>query len=260
MSPSHNTPPQEAKFRQLRLGPNPNPKIQAAVLDVPGALDLLQACGFEVLTDEQASGSQEAGATHAYFLHDAQLSHVEAGLQQLQLALQTAQHAQPHQQQQEAQPAASASAGSSSIAASQDSAAAAAAAGVAAAQPPAPAQMVARNTLVLLPAAPDTNVPAWFFERTAAEVKAEFMALLRSRQTKEVFASKAWKDLKLGATSSSGRQPAAITLRVRFPEVGGWVNSPRILQRCMLGGKACSLWSGSRRLRFVQSSREVIDV
>lgn len=83
--------------------------------------------------------------------------------------------------------------------------------------------MVARNTLVLLPAAPDTDVPAWFFERTAAEVKAEFMSLLRSRQTKEVFASKAWKELKLGATSSSGRQPATIMLRIRFPEVGGWL-------------------------------------
>jgi hypothetical protein len=200
------------------------------VLDVSGALDFLKACGFEVLTDEQGPGSQEeAGATHAYFLDDAKLSHVEAGLLQLQLALQTAQQAQQPQQQPQqpqAQPAAAASVGSSSGTAAQRASAAAAApaaaATAAAAQQAAPPQVVARNTLVLLPAVPDTDVPEFFFERTAAEVKAEFMSLLRSRQTKEVFASKAWKDLKLGDSSSSGRQPAAVTLRVRFPEVGGW--------------------------------------
>jgi hypothetical protein len=91
-------------------------------------------------------------------------------------------------------------------------------AGAAAAVAAAP-QVVARNTLVLLPAAPDTDVPEWFFERTAAEVKREFMSLLRARQTKEVIASKAWKDLKLGP-GSGGRQPSVVTVRVRFPEVG----------------------------------------
>lgn len=213
---------QEAKFRQLRLGPDPNPKIQAAVLDVSGALDFLKACGFEVHADEP--DSQDAG-TFAYFLDDAKLSQVEAGLLQLQLALQAAQEAQQQQPGQQQTPPAAPRAGqparpTSSPAAAGPAVAASAAAATGTMPAPAAAapQTVSRNTLVLLPAAPDTDVPEWFFERTAAEVKSEFMALLRTRQTKEVFASKAWKDLKLG-TSGSSRQPSVITLRVRFPEV-----------------------------------------
>lgn len=208
---------QEAKFRQLRLGPSPPPKIQAAVLDVSGALDFLKACGFEVHAD--AADSPEPG-TWAYFLDDAQLSHVESGLSQLQLAMAQQTETQP-QAQPPAQGVAAAEPGSSSLAAvptttQKPATTAATAAAAANAQAP----IVARNTLVLLPAAPDADVPEWFFERTAAEVKAEFMSLLRQRQAKQVVASKAWKDLKLGASSSSNsRQPTAITLRVRFPEV-----------------------------------------
>jgi hypothetical protein len=190
------------------------------VLDVSGALDLLKGCGFEVHADQP--DSQDAG-TFAYFLDDAKLTYVEAGLLQLQLALQAAQEAQQQQQQQQVQPAqappaapappAAASRSPAAIASTPGDAAAGAAA-VAAAP-----QVIARDTLVLLPAAPDADVPEWFFERTAAEVKREFMSLLRARQTKEVIASKAWKDLKLGEGSGS-RRPTVITLRVRFPEVG----------------------------------------
>lgn len=247
----HDVTPQEPKFRQLRLGPDPNPKVQASILAVSGALELLKACGFEVLTD--APGSQEAGATYAYFLDDAKLSYVEAGLLQLQVVLQAAREAQqqhdsqgaPQQQQPQpsqaaaAPPATGSSGHSSSVAAAPASqpppqaAAAAAAATTAVQQPP-----VARDTLVLLPAAPDANVPDFFFERTAAEVKAEFMALLRQRQQQQVVASKAWRDLQRGATgSSSSKQPAVITLRVRFPEVR---------HRCSFAGTlregACVCW------------------
>jgi hypothetical protein len=206
---------QEAKFRQLRLGPKPPAKIQAAVLDVSGALDFLKACGFEVHAD--AADSPEPG-TWAYFLDDARLSHVESGLSQLQLAMQAAHQQHTDTQPQPPQGVAAAEPGSYRpvagpvTAKSPPAAPAAAAAG-------AQAPQVARNTLVLLPAAPDADVPEWFFERTAAEVKAEFMSLLRQRQAKQVVASKAWKDLKLGASSNSSRQPTAITLRVRFPEV-----------------------------------------
>lgn len=212
---------QEPKFRQLRLGPDPNPKIQAAILAVNGALELLKACGFEVHAD--APGSADAG-TFAYFLDDAKLSYVEAGLLQLQIALQAAREAQqdhnqgqtqqPQQPSQAAPTAVASSSSHSSVAAAPAFTPPSQAAAAAAVQPP-----VVRNTLVLLPAAPDANVPDFFFERTAAEVKAEFMALLRQRQTQQVVASKAWKDLKLGASSSSSKQPTVITLRVRFPEV-----------------------------------------
>jgi hypothetical protein len=220
---------QEAKFRQLRLGPDPNPKIQANILAVSGALELLKACGFEVHEDSQDGG------TFAYFLDDSKLSYVEAGLLQLQLVLSEMRPAQQQiQGQQQPQPSQAAVAAAATSSSGVSSAGAAAAA--AASQPPAAAQTVAsaptpappvmqppvaRNTLVLLPAAPDADVPDWFFQRTAAEVKAEFTALLRRRQAQQVVASKAWKDLKLGAGGSSAgsKQPAVITLRVRFPEV-----------------------------------------
>ena len=238
---------QEAKFRQLRLGPDPNPKIQANVLAVSGALDLLKACGFEMHEDSQDGG------TFAYFLDDTKLAYVEAGLLQLQLVLSETRQSQQQQQQSEpvqapAAAAATSSGGSSAGAASQPQAAAQA---VASAPTPAPQAVqppVARNTLVLLPAAPDADVPDWFFQRTAAEVKAEFTALLRRRQAQQVVASKAWKDLKLGAGSSSAgsKQPAVITLRVRFPEVrvrlallGGWWVLCVALAHCSIRGVPC---------------------
>jgi len=225
---------QEAKFRQLRLGPNPNPKIHACVLDVPGALEFLKACGFEVHADEP--GTQ--GDTYAYFLDDTRLSYVDCGLTQLQLAMQPLhndrqatqqQQAGQHQQQQAGAVSLSPqSAACDSMTAVQDRKhASSAATGVtatttttAAAIAAAALPAVSRNTLVLLPAAPDVDVPEWFFERTAAEVKAEFTSLLRQRQTRQSFASKAWKDLQLGSSSSSSsRNPSVVTLRVRFPEV-----------------------------------------
>lgn len=58
--------PSEAKFRRLRLS---NPRIQSAVVDVSGGVELLLACGFEVVfeegaalpaTSEQAAGAEEA--------------------------------------------------------------------------------------------------------------------------------------------------------------------------------------------------------
>jgi hypothetical protein len=225
---------QEAKYRQLRLAPKPNPKVQANVLDVPGALDFLAACGFEVHTEQQR-GDTEAESC-AYFLDDAKLSYVEAGIIQLQTAMSAA--AAPNNQQQQhtqqsagaAVPSAASGAagavatsppgvGFSGTAAAGGGAAGTAAAAAGAAATVAPA--VDRKTLVLLPAAPDTEVPEWFFQRTAAEVKAEFMSLLRQRQTREVLASKAWKDLRMGASNSSSSRSSVITLRVRFPEVRG---------------------------------------
>lgn len=246
---------QEAKFRQLRLGPDPNLKIQANILAVSGALDLLKACGFEVHEDSQDGG------TFAYFLDDSKLSYVEAGLLQLQLVLSETRQSQQQQQQTQQQPqpaqaAAAAGASSSAVSIAGTAAAAAsqppaAAQAVASAPTPAPQAVqppVARNTLVLLPAAPDADVPDWFFQRTAAEVKADFTALLRRRQAQQVVASKAWKDLKLGAGGSSAgsKQPAVITLRVRFPEVrvrlvllGGWGVLCVALAHCFIRGGPC---------------------
>lgn len=195
-----------------------------------GALDFLKACGFEVhgdlTTASSGSSSSSQAESFAYFIDDAKLSYVESGLSQLQLALQSAQGGgaeQQHVQQQPSPPVVRQQAATQS--ANSNAAATSSSTQTAIAQPAPPAAAVApaaRNTLVLLPAAPDIDVPEWFFERTAAEVKAEFMSLLRQRQSKQVFASKAWKDLQqAGGSSSSGgsKQPSVITLRVRFPEV-----------------------------------------
>lgn len=43
-----------------------------------------------------------------------------------------------------------------------------------------------RGLQVLLPVTPDTNLPDYFFERTGADVKAEFMRLYKQRQESQV--------------------------------------------------------------------------
>jgi UBX domain-containing protein 6 len=213
---------QDAKFRQLRLGPEPNAKIRSAVLEVAGALELLQACGFEVHDDEAEGGP---GSRFAAFLDDARLSLADAGLLQLQLVLSVQQQQQGSTSSAnsgavQVQPPTGSSSSTQAAAAAASSSAAAAAAVVPAAVP--------RDTRVLLPAAPDTEVPDWFFERTTADIKAEFMHLRRQRASNDVFSSKAWKE----QSGRSKMQPAVITLRVRFPEVcaagGEWGRSARV--------------------------------
>ena len=52
--------PADPKFRRLRLS---NPRIQAAVVDVSGGVELLLACGFEVVFEEGGvAAGGEAGA------------------------------------------------------------------------------------------------------------------------------------------------------------------------------------------------------
>ncbi len=43
---------------------------------------------------------------------------------------------------------------------------------------------------MVLPVAPDTQVPDWFFERTGADVKAEYINLSRSREQATQFMTK----------------------------------------------------------------------
>jgi hypothetical protein len=52
--------PGEAKYRRVRLS---NPRIQAAVVEVGGGVELLLACGFDILFEEAvASGEAAEGA------------------------------------------------------------------------------------------------------------------------------------------------------------------------------------------------------
>jgi hypothetical protein len=188
---------QEAKFRHIRLG---NEKISSAIVEVAGALHFLSAVGFQVHAAEAGAASSSSTAADAddggfaVFLDDSQLSLVEEGLLQLQLqqaALESQQAQQHNGLQQRAsvtkQPQeVTASTHSSQTAATPATAAPAAAAAAAAA---ASSISTPRETQVLLPAAPDTEVPDWFFERTGAELKAEYLAIVKRRQTGEYHCS-----------------------------------------------------------------------
>lgn len=222
---------QEAKYRHIRLS---NPKIQSSVVQVAGALELLAAVGFEVHAAAQpgssSSKSPAAAAADdeddgfAVFLDDSCLDGVQEGLKQLQRALPAALAAQQqyesrHQPAVQPPPPVAASQAGSAAATPSPAAAAPAAASPAALSVP-------RETQVLLPAVPDTEVPDWFFERTGAEVKAEYLAKMRQRQAGETFASKSWRDAQLGRGKGQ-TAPTAATVRVRFPEVStAWGTAP----------------------------------
>jgi UBX domain-containing protein 6 len=212
---------QEAKFRHIRLS---NPRIQQGVVEVAGGLDFLAACGFEVhaACDSSHTGG-DADEGFAVFLDDSQLSLVHAGLQELQRVLAAVTAAAPLQQQQQQQQQQSKQQQQQQQQRTPCQSAAAAASSTSSPQPvPAGGSpTVTRDTQVLLPAAPDTNVPDWFFERTPADVKAEYAAMVRRRAAGEVVASKAWKDAQLGKGIAGKHQLKESSVRVRFPEVRG---------------------------------------
>lgn len=49
--------PAEPKFRSIRLA---NPRIQAAVAAVPGAIEFLECAGFQLCFPEQSGGGGDA--------------------------------------------------------------------------------------------------------------------------------------------------------------------------------------------------------
>lgn len=251
---------QEAKYRQIKLS---NPRIQQCVVQVSGALEFLTAVGFQVHNSSGVAAAPAAANTDgvAVFTTDRQLELVQAGLQQLQQLLSAAQVAQHQlnqqrqlqaQQQQQQQQQAAATPDSRQAcddpvhspaeairkpiqqpgaAADAERRSAPAITAVQLTLPGPAVVTIPRETKVLLPAAADTTVPDWFFERTGGELKAEYMAKWQTRQTSEVFASKSWKDAQLGR--KPGPKPTEANIRIRFPEVKAWV------------GVACSLCANS---------------
>lgn len=223
---------QEAKYRQIRLS---NPKIQQYVVQVPGALQFLAAAGFQIHNagpSDAAAQENTAGEDDGFavFLDDSMLGLVQEALTQIQRVLPAVQTAEQQSNSQlglmstatastSSLPApATANSARNPVAQQVNSSASVSAAAIpptAAAVPP-----VTRDTQVLLPAAPDVEVPDWFFERTGAELKAEYMSMLRQRQTNEVISSRSWKEAQLG--KKAGAKPTVATVRVRFPEVRVW--------------------------------------
>ena len=54
--------PAEPKFRRVRLS---NPKIAAAVVEASGGVELLLACGFEIVFEEAPGGGAGGGSEEA---------------------------------------------------------------------------------------------------------------------------------------------------------------------------------------------------
>jgi len=302
--------PGELKYRQIRLS---NPKVQATVVDVAGALEFMEGCGFEIRFPTTTGGPEEGGAdAYAVFPEATPLGYLSNGWVEITAAL-TAQgvafeqlppHCLPppiaspssstdgrsnyqqnlNQQLNQLLPADSGSHTSSAPQLSQAGTPVhshghvsqpqwsqsqsqsmsrlglgAGAMGASGSLPPARSRLgqesyaqmpvsphstgggasssertstssmqvspsaasvqqpVERNTQVVLPAAPDTEVPDWFFQRTGAEVKAEWQALAKRRADGEVLTTRAWRD-RAAASSGSAQAPATATLRIRFPE------------------------------------------
>jgi hypothetical protein len=202
--------PQEPKFRQVRLG---NKRIAEAVTDVPGGCELLAACGFAVHHD---AADEDGG--FAAFLEDERLPLVQEGLAQLR-QLAADQGGSGGGGSGAAPPAAAAppSAPPSTTAAAAGSVSTSSAAAAAVAAPP-----VDRALKVLLPVASDIQLDASFFERTPADVRAEYASLAARRRAGEVFMSRATREAQqAGRGAAAAPPPRQAAVRVRFPEVGG---------------------------------------
>lgn len=204
--------PQEARYRQVRLD---NPRVHAAVVTVPGALSLLAAAGFTV---HEAAAAQDEG--FAAFLDDSALPAAHEALR----LLRAVQPSLTAVLQQEA--ASSCQAGASTLQAAPTSsktpphatqplaARATSSQGQQLQQPPLlqppPPPRVSRDTCVVLPAEPNVQLPDDFFERTGAELKAEYLSLLRRRQQGQQVVS------RRPQAPAPVKSEAAV--RVRFPE------------------------------------------
>ncbi|GFR51063.1 hypothetical protein Agub_g13387 [Astrephomene gubernaculifera] len=242
--------PQEPKYRQIRLS---NPRVQATLGSVPGAIELLGTAGFQLhFPPDHGSGSAEQG--FLVLPDEAPLAPLQAALTLLAEVLTTHFAAaavgggggggpvgggggvQQHSL------AGGASSGSATGTAAGGTAATGAATATAAACAPAAAAAgvaavpeVERCTQVLLPATPDTEVPEWFFERTAAELKSQWAALQRRRQQQQTLATRAMRERREQEggrqqqqegregqgeeEEGGGRVPAGVArVRVRFPE------------------------------------------
>eukprot|EP00884_Botryococcus_braunii_P021422 jgi/Botrbrau1/7964/Bobra.9_2s0116.3 len=192
--------PSEPKYRRLRLA---NPKIQA-LADLPGGLELLQACGFAIVPEEQDGGEGAQLQVTLLLPEDADLSPLQAALHLL---------APPTPSGAVAEGWASsgrdpASAGSNGRGVSS--------AGLAAPNAAADAVPRPRNTQVLIPVEANVEVPDWVFDRTGAELKASFLASRKRQELEQTLMTRAMREKLMG--SAPQRSYKHSTIRVRLPE------------------------------------------
>ncbi|KDD73971.1 hypothetical protein H632_c1687p0, partial [Helicosporidium sp. ATCC 50920] len=183
--------PGAARYRHVKLS---SPRVQAGIVKVPGALELLWACGFVPIADSPASAPEEA-----VLVEDAPLEPLETAVRRLRelVELRT---------------------GSSAVAAAPPASPAASRASSAAApQQPTWEPACDRRTSVLIPRAVEQSLPTWFFERAGAEIKAAFREAVRRREDSQVLRTRAMRER---AESHKGRpvDHSTARVRVRFPE------------------------------------------
>lgn len=194
-------------------------------LQVAGGLELLEAAGFSVDVD---TSSPTAAAS---FLDDARLPLAAEALAAVRSALAhqapasaTAAPPPAVSAPPASQPAAQLATASSCGAADEPSSLlagvvmAGSGAQPEAASSTADSAAAARPTLVLIPAAPDTTVPDWFFDRTPADVKAEYASTVKRRQAGEVLMTRAMREAAARAASRGTQAARFATVRVRLPE------------------------------------------
>ena len=206
------------KYRRLRFS---NPKIQGAIVDSQGGIELLLACGFLIVFEkvEEGEGKQEEEEGFAV-LEDEELD-VDR-LHAVSYALKQVVTVQAHGKEPSG---ATLSSSSSST--------------VPPPQPPPPQQQqeqqlpivhrkerifapprASRNTQVILPQSLNTEVPAWFFETTGAELKAAFLNAVKKRESSQMLMTKDMRARISTKQASNTNKTAATyaTVKVRLPE------------------------------------------
>lgn len=234
--------PSSDKFRKIRLT---NPRIQAAVVDVDGGLDLLLACGFQIIFERTTNsndnnsedgddmkkktceGGESDEKAERINLHDdvgqnltedgfavlpdsiKDLTPLYAALRLLQNVTHVPHNTLKNQQQSEMVPFRDHHPTSIRVVdgtMTRD-------------RPWAPARE--RATRVILPKSIDTDVPEWFFQRTGNEVKAALMSAMRRREESQVLMTRAMRE-RLQASSKVPAVTAATclvaTVKIRLPE------------------------------------------
>lgn len=200
--------PEEPKYRQIRLT---NPKIQALLVDTVGAVEFLEACGFKMQL--QDTGEDKALEGHLMLPGGADLRVLPHALHMLRMQVRDVQVAGSSTQE------SSTPVDSGTPRDEDKSTSSAASLQIVPTSPLKPiitdVSRPPRNTQVVLPVTPDTEVPDWFFERTGADVKAEYFAVVKKREAGETLTTRAYKERKAGESAVS---QSTATIRVRFPE------------------------------------------
>lgn len=167
--------PDEEKVRRLRLQ---NPKIQKGIVDAEGGMEVLQACGFEIVFEPVEHGDEEEG--FAVLPMGVDLSAIVAAVKDLDGLF--------------VAPPSKKLISSDNI-------------------PPG-----GRNTILELPIHVDAgDIPDWFFEQSSSEIKRIYMENRKKREQSQVLMTKAMRE-RLQQRNQKKIQDSVLVIKVRAPE------------------------------------------